>query len=250
MKNFGLLLIFASNFCVAALVSPFPSSVDGLDIPNSHVLEEGPFGSPLLVRGNAPRGPKDIKQLHDIGIKNILIFKDQKTDEIDREILELGAYYDKEDDITHIPFPWKDIPNFKGGCQQIVAALKLLVNATRINQPLFFHCTVGEDRTGLLAGLYRQAVHERGFKSVFFEEMCENGYGSGDPQKPFSSVVVPIRKGLTPLYLKMSYLINRYKTIDKIICDRDPAKYSIYKKYWAKNLKNMTCKPSSKFPRD
>ncbi|GAB4011966.1 MAG: hypothetical protein Fur0010_07240 [Bdellovibrio sp.] len=45
---------------------------------------------------------------------------------------------------------------------------------------------------------------------AFSNEMCERGYGSGNPYKPIF-VVNKIRKGLTPLFIAMSQKIQDLK---------------------------------------
>jgi multiple sugar transport system permease protein len=66
-----------------------------------------------------------------------------------------------------------------------VRSLKLLRDWTAAGKTTFFHCTVGEDRTGYLAGLYRLLTETTTAKAMFEQEMCERGYSSGNPQKPY-----------------------------------------------------------------
>lgn len=78
------------------------------------------------------------------------------------------------------------------------------------NRKLFFHCTVGEDRTGYLAGLWDVLTKKNNHKVAFQKQMCERGYSRGNPHKP-EYVVKEIRKDLTPLFLGMLELIKEGK---------------------------------------
>lgn len=73
---------------------------------------------------------------------------------------------------------------------------------------MFYHCTVGEDRTGLLSGLWLLLNTKKSIQYVFKNQMCENGYEAGNPQKP-AYVVNEIREDLTPLFMMMATKIKR-----------------------------------------
>ena len=68
MKKLSLILFFTAN-AFASLSSPFPSTVKGITINNTHQV--GSFNK--IYRGQAPLGK--IEQLSDFGITDILIFK-------------------------------------------------------------------------------------------------------------------------------------------------------------------------------
>jgi hypothetical protein len=90
------------------------------------------------------------------------------------------------------------------------------------------HCTVGEDRTGYLSGLYRLLGDgASGVDTIFHDEMCQRGYSSGNPQKPFAGVATEIDNDLTPLFLKMAFKISRGEltptSLDESVCDVDPS---------------------------
>ena len=118
---------------------------------------------------------------------------------------------------------------------------------------LFFHCTIGEDRTGYLSALWslinnqdnnESNVHK--LENVFEEDMCGNGYGSGNPNKP-DFVVDHIRDELTVLFHKMSYLIlvKNMITLDNLdlkACKREPSKRSKYFRAWSKQANKVAGK--------
>jgi hypothetical protein len=205
MKTITLsLFIFYSISIFAALSSPFVSTVDELSINNSHYVDS----SKRIIRGMSPHGK--INELNDIGITDILIFKNQTRTEIDDELKEI-AVVNPEINVVQIEFLWHAYPSYKKACEKTIDALKLLKKVRFDSQrKIFFHCTVGEDRTGYLAGLYRMLVSRWNAKKAFYGEMCENGYANGNPNKP-DYVVSEIRDDLSPLFTYMSGLIDEGK---------------------------------------
>ena len=222
------LLILLSLNTFAGLESKFTSSVEGISIPNTHMLDD----NGTVYRGMAPG--KRIQQLVDLGITDVLIFKNQTRKEVDKEIVALKELGYSNEQIHHIPFKWKDINDFKSACIQTVDALKLIKEVYESDsRSIFFHCTVGEDRTGHLAGIWDMLLEGSSTHESFQTQMCERGYGAGNDHKPWK-VVSAIRKGLTPLFFKMARLVeNGDLTLDSLdvsACD---------KMKWVKDL--QTC---------
>lgn len=206
------------------LTSPFSSTVAGIDIPNTH-----PVGaSGLLLRGMAPRSPEDLDQLVAAGVGAVLVFKNQTgrgTDVAD----EMAALRDRglaASRVTNIPFLWKDLPGFESPCRQTVQALAFLFDNLADGRKTFFHCTVGEDRTGLLAAIHRLLTEDDlDAATAWDREMCERGYGAGNPEKP-AFVIGKLEHGLKPLYRKLAYLVAkgrlRADALDESVCATDP----------------------------
>lgn len=97
-----------------------------------------------------------------------------------------------------------------------------------------------ENRTGHLAGLWKILKSRHSMKNAFYNQMCENGYGGGNPNKPHF-VVSEIRKGLTPIFIYMANLISKKKiTLGNLIKD--------YCKDKLPRVKALICQDSSKFP--
>lgn len=186
---------------VGGLQSPFVSTVEGLDTPNSHIV-----GDSHAIRGQAPRNALEFEQLRNLGIESVVIFKKQTKNEVDKEIQileELGIDY------THIEYPWKDITDFKPVCEMTLKGLKILKANNELGRNTFFHCTVGEDRTGVLAGLFLQVLEaDFDVKKIFQEEMCAKGYGAGNSKK-IAKVYNEVHANLNPVFLKMSYLLKK-----------------------------------------
>lgn len=195
------LLILITQLTYAGLKSPFSSSVDGITSPNTHYVDD----TQRILRGMRP---SSIEELVNEGITDIIIFKHQTRNEVDKEITELKKHGYPKESITHIPFQWRSFTSYKVACEQTIEALTILKNVYESgNRKAFFHCTVGEDRTGHLAGLWRMLSIRWSKKQAFYYEMCENGYSRGNPRKPYK-VTSSIDKDLTPLFNFMADLID------------------------------------------
>lgn len=214
------------------MVSNMPSTFTETGIPNNHQLSSN------IVRGMAPRNDKDLNKLIDLGFEKFLLFKIDTNGDISKEIdrlIELGI---DENNILHLPFPWKDITDYKSVCEMTIDALNMIKKADEKNQKLYFHCTVGEDRTGYLAGLYRiYRGDELTVNEIFEEELCDKGYEAGNPKKIYS-VVQKVRENLTPAFIGMVKLIenNSGKKLTKSMCSGLNIKKV--------NLKEFVCKKS------
>jgi hypothetical protein len=237
------LLVLLFTACASTPPAPaerqtrFHSEVEGLDIPGSHWVGK-PGGA--VIRGMHPLGRA--AELKEAGVTRVLIFKNEKTDEVRREKAELAAAGYAESTIRHVPFRWKEIPSFQEACEQLVDSLKFLRETTAApGERVFLHCTLGEDRTGVLTGLYRMLTERMSAQAAFHEEMCENGYEAGNPRKP-ESINQPIRKELTPVFLRMAELVKagklRWDRLDASVCARTSKPLPVAGEF--------TCKPSRK----
>ena len=199
----------------AEMVSPFPSTIPNLPLPNAHdVVRAHNKKSGTVVRGMRPRNDEDIAALKKFGITDILVFREQKkgTQEIENLIKHYVLKgFDKEH-VFHIPFHWKDISSFEEACVQTVEALKLMQKTAlaRGGKKLYVHCTVGEDRTGYLSAIYHRIFEKKSSDTVFKEDMCAWGYGDADPTKP-APVVKLVNDNITMAFAKMNALIDQGK---------------------------------------
>ncbi len=182
------------------LSSPFDSSVEGISVPNTHWVD----AEQTVLRGMEPREAAQFDELRAAGIEKVVIFKNATgNDDVGKEI---AAWSLPEGDILHVPFKWKDLDGFTEPCEQTLEALRFIRDAQEAEEKVFFHCTVGEDRTGYLAALHALLFEGADAGESFEEDMCEHGYGSGNPQKP-GFVLGKLEDGLTPLYRSMAYLV-------------------------------------------
>lgn len=219
MKKLFICLIF--SFTTYALKSPIPSSLIGIELPNAHqVDDEG-----LILRSMAPKG--HYEEVLSLGIDKVLIFKKQTKKEVDQEIEDLQSYGYALEDIKHIPFPWHDFESEESACEMTIQGLNYLFDQKSLSQRTLVHCTVGEDRTGHLMGLFRILDSSWTVEKALKEEMCERGYGRGNKNKP-QYVVGEVRSDLSPIFFKMATLLQKKYKANK------PLKVS-----WCKGLKDI-----------
>ena len=233
MKILILSAMLLSTSIHAGMTSNIPSSFADTGIPNSHLISEN------VIRGMAPRNTKDMQKLLDIGVEKILMFKIDTNGDIAKEIETLTSLGVPSKNMLHLPFPWKSVTDYVPVCEMTVDALNMIKISESKNQKIYFHCTVGEDRTGYLAGLYKiYRGDNETIKEIFNSEMCDRGYEAGNPNKPFT-VVKQVRETLTPAFLGMVKLIeaNRSKKLTKAMC-----KGFVVPKI---NFKEFSCKTSS-----
>lgn len=179
----------------------------GFSVVNAGVFLEPLQGSDKIFRGRAPK-TTEYRQMTKAGITSVLIFKNQTKTEVDDEINHLISAGFNEGKIYHIPFLWKDITSEQTACEQIITSLHILKNVENSeDDKILFHCTVGEDRTGLLAGLMTQLLEQEDMQVSFQNQMCAKGYAGGNTSKP-PRVSQAVDKYLTPLYYKISHLIG------------------------------------------
>lgn len=169
-------------------------AVDGLTIPNSFQVDKD--GN--VFRGKEPKALVD--ELAHFGISDVIIFKNEVKDEVTKELSALKVLGIKS---HHIPFRWKAYPSMQEACEQTVEALNIIHKVKQVNGKVFFHCTAGEDRTGMLAGIYRMLEEKAPKDKIFKEEMCARGYSDGNAHKP-GMVTGAIQKELTPFFNALS----------------------------------------------
>lgn len=162
-----------------------------------------------IYRSAAPA--RNIPYLGQAGFTHVLIFKNQTKNEVDTEIRDLQKIGILKANIYHVPFSWKETGALEEACEQVVTALGYLAQVEKSrSHKMLFHCTLGEDRTGALAGLYRMLYSGWSIDRAFQEEMCANGYEAGDKGKPLS-IVNLVRSEVTPVFLAVASLIVQKK---------------------------------------
>jgi hypothetical protein len=209
------------------LVSPIEPTLPGTTLANTHGVGAAVDGKFSLIRSMAPKTKEEFDSLQKHGVNEVIIFKDGPRKVIDDEIAIWKKRGIPEERLHHIPFAWKDFSDFKTPGEQTLEALKILLEARAQGRTVLFHCTVGEDRTGYLAALYRLMTEGGDPYVLFKKEMCERGYENGDPLKPYGPVVLEIREALTRTYLKMAYLIKTGQlsesNLNPSVLDRAPS---------------------------
>jgi hypothetical protein len=201
------------------------AAVEGSSISNAHIVTA--TSQSVVIRGRAPKNAKEMQELVKIGVTDFLIFKNDTKGEVAKEQEQLMKLGVNPSAITNIPFLWKDIHDFRPACEMTIQALQVLEEAVNNGRNIYFHCTVGEDRTGYLAGLW--GIWTNTFqdeRQALQQEMCPRGYEAGNPGKPYRDVVFKIRETLTPTYVKMAAIIAEAKqmgrNLDTSLCDQEP----------------------------
>jgi len=198
-----------------------PASVPGVSISNVHLLAEA---QGKVYRGAQPLGKE--QELLKLGITDVLIFKNQLKTEVSDEKKALRRMGIQSERIHDISFGWKNKVDERVQCEQIIQGLQQIVKIYHSSgRAIYFHCTVGEDRTGLLAGLFQMLIRGTKADEAFSQELCARGYEAGNENKP-GHVVDAIRSNLTPIFLKMAQLIQHgdlhLSQLDEKVCRQLP----------------------------
>ena len=205
MKTFTTLIFLIVSLDLWAF-SSYPSTVPALNIRNSHEVV------PQVYRSSQPA--KLVQEIVDYNFTDVVIFKNEVKDEVQKQVAFLSAQKVKT---HHIAFPWKDITDPEATCLQVIEALKIIKRVETRGGKVLFHCTAGEDRTGLLAGLLRMQYEGLSMDGAFRDEMCAKGYADGNPKKPYT-VTNPIHAGLTPLFVALAQKIEAGEKLSAASC--------------------------------
>ena len=195
------------------LLALFPIFVQAeISIQNFFTVDQ----TETVFRGREPG--KNLTQLESLNITDVIIFKNDVKGEVKRELSTLETL-----GMTghHIPFQWKDIPSMQVACEQVIEALSIIKKVRAKGGSVFFHCTAGEDRTGLLSGIFKMIDEDMDKTTAFEDEMCAKGYSDGNLKKP-KVVTSAIEQGLTPLFVEISRMVEEgqisFKKLDKKVC--------------------------------
>lgn len=215
-------LLLPSVGSTSGLESHFRSSVPGLTIRNTHRIYKS--GSAEVYRGQAPK-QKEFDSLFRLGVRRFVIFKNDTRGEVAKEIDYLTSRGVKGSDILHVPMKWKDDSGFQSACEMTLRALQFIEESILKQQSVYFHCTMGEDRTGMLAGLWGLWVGTYPtVNQAFRDEMCARGYEGGNPKKPYM-ILNQVRGALTPNFFKMVEVLSQArlqgKSLKQVTCPRD-----------------------------
>jgi hypothetical protein len=187
-------------------------------VPNSHWAD----ADQLVLRGMEPRTAAQYDELRAAGIQQVLIFKN--TTGTDTVAAEIATWALPEGDLLHVPFRWTDLGGFQTACEQSLDAVRFIHASAEAGRKVFFHCTVGEDRTGYLAALHALLFEGADARNAFEDDMCEHGYAAGNPQKP-AYVIGKLTQELTPLFRSMAYLVTEgllTAELDPAVCASPP----------------------------
>jgi protein tyrosine/serine phosphatase len=138
----------------SANVERWAQQMDLAGVPNFHKVSDG------LYRGAQPTA-KGMQALEEFGIKTVVNLRSEHSDskaiektKLDYE--EIGFNVLREEDAD------------------VVGFLKIIADANRA--PVFVHCHLGSDRTGMMSAIYRIVIEDWS-KDDAIEEMTQGGYG-------------------------------------------------------------------------
>ncbi|MEX2559589.1 MAG: tyrosine-protein phosphatase [Pirellulales bacterium] len=142
--------------CLVALLAAPGEARGGLDIS---------LVAPGIYRGSAPKTSADYETLQRYGIRTVLDLRKYNPDEVACTRRALTAR-----GIRHINVPMGFFPRRDHTVEQ---ALSILADPAM--HPVYLHCKLGQDRVGLVVGIYR--VHYEGVSpAAAYAEMEEYGY--------------------------------------------------------------------------
>lgn len=261
MWNRNLKLGLSIFLAILATAAPAPANfrspfrageipgVSDFQIPNASVVTSP---NKNVLRGMEPQTDLDFSDLDRAEVTDVLTFKEDRMGTLPGLFARLRTMNIQS---HHVPVGWKGFRSFATPCAHFVNALKVIRDVTADpKRKLYFHCTVGEDRTGALAGLYQLLLNPHSdLDRIFRTEMCENGYEAGNGKKDPVKVVAPIRDprtGLTPVFLKLAYKIQtgelRWDKLDPATCRNDPALRREFREDARYQLARFRCAPSKK----
>ncbi len=125
------------------------------DLPNYQVVND------TLLRGGQPtRG--GFTRLKGEGVKTVVNLREDTGQILEEEKLVqiLGLNYES------IPLN----PFFRPGQESVLRFLEIVLEPEM--QPVFVHCLHGQDRTGMMVGIYRMVVDGFDFKTSFNEMLA------------------------------------------------------------------------------
>lgn len=127
-------------------------------IPNFYKVEDG------IYRGGQP-DVAGVLYLKSLGIKTVIDLNDD-LDSWQKESINLSMNYIN---LAYVPMSGFLYP------KAIDVDKALAALAAKDNRPIYIHCLHGQDRTGLMIGIYRVEV-EGWSKEKAHEEMMEHGF--------------------------------------------------------------------------
>lgn len=156
LKSFFKSFVLVAGLLLAS-VSAQASSIDS-EIPNFKQVNQN------IYRGGRPSA-EGLLELQKLGIKTIINLEDNRS-AVKTEQKNLKSY-----PINFISIPTASLWSPKD--KNVDHILNLLKDPN--NFPIYIHCQHGQDRTGLMIGLYR--VFDEGWKPVdAYQEMLANGF--------------------------------------------------------------------------
>jgi len=158
MKGLIVLAMAGLSVNVLAFASPAPNPTPNVPITAFRVVDPG------IYRGARPDAA-GLKALSDLGVRTDLNLED------DTNAVAAESEITKSLGIDMISKPMSGF--WAPDDQEVNDILKIVANPA--NYPIFIHCQHGEDRTGLIVGLYR-VFYEQWTAKAAYKEMKKDGF--------------------------------------------------------------------------
>ncbi len=155
--KFRTFAVVVCSFVFLAAHPLWAQSLEG-EIPNFRQVSDG------LFRGGRPN-PQGLLDLHEAGIKTIINLESN-----------LHAVTEEEEIVAPLAMQFLSIPlkSFRTPKDADVKRILEVLN-NPANYPIFIHCLHGQDRTGLIVGLFR--IFSQGWPAKqAYAEMLQNGF--------------------------------------------------------------------------
>ncbi|MBU6452603.1 MAG: tyrosine-protein phosphatase [Cyanobacteria bacterium REEB67] len=135
-----------------------PDSLTSRDLPHYYVVDE------RLHRGGQPN-EKGFAWLKSQGIRTVINLRE-----------ETGLSFSEAELMKHLELNYVaiDIDPFLPPADEKIERFLLTLKESD-NHPAFVHCLHGQDRTGMMVGIYRMVIHGHEYEKVF-DEMLELGF--------------------------------------------------------------------------
>lgn len=152
---FKTLILF---FAVSSSIALAQRDWQAYNIPNFIKVSDS------LYRGGHP-GPEGLEYLSKIGVKTVINLEGDDDD------IREENYYAPKFGMKAVSIP---LSGFWAPSDQDVDLVLATIAKTQ-NQPVFIHCHFGNDRTGLMVGLYR-VFYQGWTPERAYEEMLDSGF--------------------------------------------------------------------------
>lgn len=153
------------SLILSVLLTVIPISAFGLGKSNSELPRFYEVTPKTVFRGGQP-SEIGFKLLSQMKIRTVLNIRKSSSAQIEEErnlVHQLGMRY--------ISVPLSGILTPRDGDMKLIE--RILTNTSY--QPVFVHCLHGQDRTGLVIGLYR-VFHDRISPHAAYQEMLDFGF--------------------------------------------------------------------------
>ena len=158
MRNMLLACVVAMAASPAAVEQPVRPAEWATPVPSKHLRNFYRLDD-RVYRSAQPNG-KGFQELQQLGIRNVLSFRNHHSDKDEANGTTVRLY--------RIKMEAGEIRD-----EQVAEALRIIRTA---DGPVLIHCWHGSDRTGLISAMYR-VLYQNWSKDEAIDELMKGGYG-------------------------------------------------------------------------